>query len=1360
MEILPRETTMPSPPQPEQPSPEAFREYCDRLYQITSKVHTSLNLTEILQTTAAEIRSLTGYDRVKIYQFQPDDHGIVVAESVNLNALPSLLNTHFPAEDIPPYARELYLRDRCRTIVNLRDQTIGLIRLADENIDTAYRPVDPCHWEYLMSMGVQSSVVFPLVLEDTQTPLDRFLPSLSSHQHLWGLLILHHSSHREMPPPCVTLIQEVINQLTIAIGHAKLLEQARIQAQQAEQLSKIRSLTQAYPDTRLQEALREIVRIFEGCGGRLYLCPESTLELNTRQVKRSSIVFTEGIQPTLLPNDRPLEENLIWQQYLHSNIPSNSSSNSSNAQSPSQNGQQTAEWSVEWMRSIYNLEDGLNNDVNHNNLEEASKPYTNLFTPKNQEKNSWIWQGIWATSHIQQEPLLRSINPCFVRTSISGLLIIPLCLNQKLLGCLTIFREAIAPHSLKSPEYPPDYIIDDRQLLPWQSYQIWQQGLIGKCVPWTSTNLYLAHSLQPSLANGLRQYRLVEEVEILNANLRQQIQIRTTELMESSQVATQQKVLAEVVTELQTETELLKVFKSATEKVRQILLVDRVSIYKFDSDWGGGFIRECDSVNPGWAKLVLATRDNWNDDYLQETQGGRYLNHEISVVSDIYSAGLSDCHVEVLEQFHIRAFLIIPLFVGRNLWGLLGIYQHEHPRLWKESETIFTQQIAAHLGNGLQQRELLQQAQKQAEKVPLMIGQQQTLAGVISRIRASLDLDQIFSATTQEIRRLLQVDRVAIYEFDSTSGYTLGKFIAEDVVPGFMSVLQYQVEDYCFAEEYADRYRQGSMQCLSDIYEAGLQDCHLSLLRQFQVRANMIVPLQRKDKLWGLLCIHHCRAPRIWLNWEVEFVQQIASQLGVALQQAQLLQESLEARQLADKANQAKSEFLANMSHELRTPLNAILGLSESLKHGIYGELKTEQVNSIGTIETSGRHLLQLINDILDLAKVESGKFQIYKTLTNLRSLCQSSIAFIEPILKDKNIDLVIDLPSENVSIEVDELRTRQILVNLLSNAVKFTSERGKVSMIVTLDLEKNQVQFAIKDTGIGIAPENLPHLFQSFYQVESGHTRQYTGSGLGLALAKRMVEAHDGEIFVESTLGQGSCFTVILPSPITVTSHNPTPPRSITGSLLKGMLPKPVPLENPSLENLQSKDLRSEDPPAIEPKDLSSNNSQPETSQLEISQSETSELETSQPETSQPETSQPETFELETSQLETSELETSELETSQLETSQLETSQPETSQPETSQLETFELETSQPETSQPETSQLETSELETSQLETSQLEDSCTLLENFLLEISKLESTVTPPFLSPDSPNSTGSSDLDPVSPDQSDPPVKTIVP
>jgi light-regulated signal transduction histidine kinase (bacteriophytochrome) len=259
------------------------QEHHDRLYQITSKIHTSLNLAEILQATVTEMRAFLEYDRVKIYQFQPDDHGIVVAESVDLNCLPSLLHSHFPAEDIPPYAREWYLRERCRTIVNLQEQKIGLSKLPEEDTETAieYRPVDPCHWEYLMSMGVQSSVVFPIVLENTQTPFDPLLPCISLERQLWGLLIFHHASPRNIKPTNVDFIQEVVNQLTIAICHAKLLEQAQIQVQQAEQLNKVRNLIQTYPNIRLQEALVEIVRVFQGCGGRLYLCEEPTLELNS-----------------------------------------------------------------------------------------------------------------------------------------------------------------------------------------------------------------------------------------------------------------------------------------------------------------------------------------------------------------------------------------------------------------------------------------------------------------------------------------------------------------------------------------------------------------------------------------------------------------------------------------------------------------------------------------------------------------------------------------------------------------------------------------------------------------------------------------------------------------------------------------------------------------------------------------------------------------------------------------------------------------------------------------------------------------------------------------------------------------------
>ncbi|MEY2978859.1 MAG: hypothetical protein RLZZ435_2998 [Cyanobacteriota bacterium] len=1103
MEILHRSEASKSPQEESlQTTPAAASKDNDRLYQVINRIRASLDLSEILDATVEEMRLFTGNDRIKVYQFQPDGHGIVVAESVNRDRLPSLLHLHFPAEDIPLYARELYLQKRCRTIVNLKEHTIGLSPLVfppDHQAETEihYRPLDPCHWEYLTNMGVQSSLVFPLVLKDAQTPLDRLLPALTPDQHLWGLLIFHHASPLEIESDRLDFIQAVVDQLISAIGHAKLLEQARIQAQQAEQLNSIQTLIHSYPDIRLQEALNKAVDIFQGNGGRIYLCAEPTLELSTRQVKRSAIVFTSGLQPHPLPGDRPLEENQLWQRYLQS---------SANA---------SPEWSVDWMRSTYRLNQtsllgGADED-----------PYT---LP---EQSSWHWQGIWGVCNLWQEPLLRSVSPCFHATALRGLLIIPLHLNQKLMGCLTIFRGLPAEEKVWQAESD----LDERQLLPQQSYAVWRQMLAGQCVPWSGADLSLAKSLQSSFVLGIRQYRLAEEVNILNTHLQQQVKIRTAELAESSHVAKQQQVLAEVVSDLQTGKDVFDVFRSSTEKVRQLLLIDRVSIYKFDPDWGGGFLRECDAVNPGWEKLVLATRDVWNDDYLQETKGGRYRKHEISIVPDIYTAGLSDCHLEVLEQFHIRAFLIVPLFVGRQLWGLLGVYQHSHPHVWKESEVIFTRQIAAHLGNGLQQRALLEQAQKQAQKVPVMLEQQQTLTGVISRIRASLNLEQIFGATTQEVRRFLQVDRVSIYKFDVDSGYILGEFVAEDVVPGYISVLSYQVEDRCFGEEYADRYQQGCIHCVADIYEAKLQDCHLALLQQFQIRANLIVPLLCKDKLWGLLCVHHCCAPRPWLDWEVDFVQQIATQLGVALHQAQLLQESLKARQLADKANQAKSEFLANMSHELRTPLNAILGLSESLQQGIYGELKQDQKDRIGLVATSGKHLLQLINDILDLAKVESGKFQIYRSSTSLRSLCESSVAFIHPLIVEKHLELEVNLPPDSleIEIEVDELRVRQILVNLLSNAVKFTAAGGMVRLTVTLTPD-DQVQFDIEDNGIGIAPENLPNLFQSFYQVESGLTRQYYGSGLGLALVKRMVEAHQGQVKVESTLGKGSCFTVILP--------------------------------------------------------------------------------------------------------------------------------------------------------------------------------------------------------------------------------------
>ncbi|MEQ9354146.1 PAS domain S-box protein [Coleofasciculus chthonoplastes] len=230
------------------------------------------------------------------------------------------------------------------------------------------------------------------------------------------------------------------------------------------------------------------------------------------------------------------------------------------------------------------------------------------------------------------------------------------------------------------------------------------------------------------------------------------------------------------------------------------------------------------------------------------------------------------------------------------------------------------------------------------------------------------------------------------------------------------------------------------------------------------------------------------------------------------------------------RATRLKDEFLASMSHELRTPLNAILGLAEALQEEVYGSLTPKQHKSLATIEQSGKHLLDLINDILDLSKIESGKMSLSVSLVSVDSLCESSLTFIKQQAQQKNIRLDYHIAPGLSEIEVDERRIRQVLVNLLSNAVKFTPDGGKISLQVTTDPDGEQLQLSVTDTGIGIAPENLDKLFKPFVQLDSSLSRRYAGTGLGLALVRRIVELQGGSIALDSEVGKGSCFTVTLP--------------------------------------------------------------------------------------------------------------------------------------------------------------------------------------------------------------------------------------
>jgi signal transduction histidine kinase len=234
-----------------------------------------------------------------------------------------------------------------------------------------------------------------------------------------------------------------------------------------------------------------------------------------------------------------------------------------------------------------------------------------------------------------------------------------------------------------------------------------------------------------------------------------------------------------------------------------------------------------------------------------------------------------------------------------------------------------------------------------------------------------------------------------------------------------------------------------------------------------------------------------------------------------------------QAKQHAEEASHAKSRFLANVSHELRTPLNAVLGYTELLIDGLYGSLPGKAHGVLSRVQVNGRHLLALINDILDLSKIEAGELLVASQPYSISDLVQSVVSTTEPLAKAKGLVLRASVP-EGLPVGIgDERRLTQVLVNLVGNAIKFT-DSGSVN--IAAEVENGRVRIAIKDTGIGIAPEDQALIFEAFQQGSNAASHGNNGTGLGLAISKRIVEMHGGRIEVHSALGVGSTFIIDLP--------------------------------------------------------------------------------------------------------------------------------------------------------------------------------------------------------------------------------------
>ncbi|MBW4677990.1 MAG: GAF domain-containing protein [Desmonostoc geniculatum HA4340-LM1] len=651
-----------------------------------------------------------------------------------------------------------------------------------------------------------------------------------------------------------------------------------------------------------------------------------------------------------------------------------------------------------------------------------------------------------------------------------------------------------------------------------------------------------------------------------------------------------QRALTEVVGKIRSSLDINLILKTTCQEVCKLLRVERVGVYRFNEDWSGEFVSHFGMVEAQWDSINLFGKNLvWEDTHLQETKGGRYRNNESFAVNDIYQAGHSRCHLDILEQFKIRAYALTPIFVGRNLWGLLAAYQHSAPRQWGSVEVEFLGQVASQLGVAMQSSEMLTQIQTRADELHKSAEQRRILYDLVVKIRESLDLETIFKTTVQEVRRSLKADRVGIFRFDSDVGFCSGEFIAEDVLPKFDSALAVKVQDYCFGDQYAPQYRQGQVQVISDVNSVGSKVPHLDVIERFQVKAQIIVPLMEGDELWGLLCIHQCTHVRDWEEAELEFVTQVAAQASVALRQAKLFQQSSllgqtreEANQLAQTLNELRTaqlqiihsekmaslgQLVAGVAHEINNPVNFIHGnlehahqytqdllrcvelyqqyhptaapeIQEFLKKAEIDFLFDDLPKLFQSMKVGTERIREIVSSLRNFSRLDEADFKA----ANVHEGIDSTLMILQNRLKSST-----DGPTIHVSKDYENLpliecypgQLNQVFMNLLSNAIDALEERNAQTTpeamaanpsqirISTSLLNKDWIAIRIADNGLGVDEKTLSRLFDPFFTTKGVGK----GTGLGLSISYQIVtDKHKGKIYCQSEPFKGTEFVVELP--------------------------------------------------------------------------------------------------------------------------------------------------------------------------------------------------------------------------------------
>ncbi len=629
----------------------------------------------------------------------------------------------------------------------------------------------------------------------------------------------------------------------------------------------------------------------------------------------------------------------------------------------------------------------------------------------------------------------------------------------------------------------------------------------AEVVPFTEKQVQLLQTFAAQAVIAIENVRLFQELERRNVDL--------------SEALEQQTATAEILGVISSSpTDLAPVFDTILDKAcalseSQLGAVFRLEGETFDAAaWRG--------VGPVFAEL-LRTRDYRVGRPMFRPEGPWHPVHIEDVTT---TAVMQDPQLEeIVRTERVRTVLGVPLVREGQMIGSIMMYRREiRPFTDKQIQLVST--FASQAVIAIENARLFQELQARTQDLARSVEQLQALGAVGQAVSSTLDVETVLTTIVSRADLLAGADGGGIYEYDEAQR-VFHLRATQRFDPELVTVLR--AAPIPIGEGAVGRVAVTRQPVeIPDILDPGAYESRLrDAMTRSGLRAVLAVPLVREGRVLGGLVVAR-KNPGRFAPEVVDLLKTLAAQSAIAIQNARLFSELEDKSRELEAASRHKSEFLANMSHELRTPLNAIIGFSEVLGERMFGELNDKQAEYIQDILSSGRHLLALINDILDLSKVEAGRMELDLSRFDLPAAIGSAVILVRERATRHGLALDVSVDDRLGPFVGDERKIRQVLLNLLSNAVKFTPEGGRVAVrAVPAD---GAVEISVSDTGIGIAPEDQEAIFQEFRQVGTDYARKREGTGLGLALARRFIDLHGGRIWVKSRLGDGSTFTFNLP--------------------------------------------------------------------------------------------------------------------------------------------------------------------------------------------------------------------------------------